>query len=60
MVTDASQLTWPDIQLTDNDSRVDCQKVSHFQRGPGSNKKCCLLRSTQLKVHEQLNCLRVR
>ena len=32
MVTDASQLTWPDIQLTDNDSRADCQKVIHFEQ----------------------------
>ena len=30
--TDASQLTWPDIQLTDNDSRADCQKVIHFEQ----------------------------
>lgn len=32
MVTDASQLTWPDIKLTDNDSRADCQKVNHFEQ----------------------------
>lgn len=32
MVTDASQLTCPDIQLTDNDSRADCQKVNHFEQ----------------------------
>lgn len=32
MVTNASQLTCPDIQLTDNDSRADCQKVNHFEQ----------------------------